>query len=244
MSKNGMNNRPNGEYNAEHIQILDEIEAVRLRPGMYIGGTGREGLQHLLYEIVYNSIDEAMAGFCDRIEVTIHQDNSVTTADNGRGIPTETIPTADITALEAVMTRLHAGAKFGGPTYEISSGLHGVGAAVVNALSSWLRVDVRRQGKIYRHEYERGIPKGEIRTVGDTEDTGTTVTFLADEEIFPDIDYDFSTTCQRLKELTFLNKGVRISLKDEKSSQEKTFYFEGGIASSVRRLNRNRQVIH
>ena len=244
MSQNGMNNRPNGEYNAEHIQILDEIEAVRLRPGMYIGGTGREGLQHLLYEIVYNSIDEAMAGFCDRIEVTIHQDNSVTTADNGRGIPTETIPTADITALEAVMTRLHAGAKFGGPTYEISSGLHGVGAAVVNALSSWLRVDVRRQGKIYRHEYERGIPKGEIRTVGDTEDTGTTVTFLADEEIFPDIDYDFSTTCQRLKELTFLNKGVRISLKDEKSSQEKTFYFEGGIASSVRRLNRNRQVIH
>ncbi|GAJ03372.1 unnamed protein product, partial [marine sediment metagenome] len=157
MSQNGMNN-----YTAEDIQILDEIEAVRLRPGMYIGGTGHEGLQRLLYEIAYNSIDEAMAGFCDQIEVIIHNDNSVTVTDNGRGIPIEPIPTADITALEAVMTRLHAGAKFGGLVYNISSGLHGVGASVVNALSSWLRVEIRRQGKIYLQEYQRGIPTAKV----------------------------------------------------------------------------------
>jgi len=239
-----MNNRASSEYNAEDIQILDEIDAVRLRPGMYIGSTGREGLQHLLYEIIYNSIDEAMSGFCDQIEITINEDNSVSVADNGRGIPTEIIPTTDITALEAVMTRLHAGAKFGGPIYDISSGLHGVGASVVNALSSWLQVEVRRQGKIYRQEYQRGISKGEIQTLGDTTDTGTTITFLADEEIFDDINYDFDTTCQRIRELTFLNKGVQISIKDERSGQEKTFCFEGGIASFVRRLNRNRSVIH
>jgi DNA gyrase subunit B len=245
MSQNELdNNRLNGEYGARDIQILDEIEAVRLRPGMYIGGTGHEGLQHLLYEIVYNSIDEAMAGFCDCIEVTIHEDNSVTTSDNGRGIPTDTLPTTDITALEAVMTRLHAGAKFGGPSYEVSSGLHGVGASVVNALSTWLRVETRRDGKISCHEYARGIPQGEIRVTGDCADTGTTITFLADDEIFEEVNYDFNVTCQRLRELAFLNKGVQISVKDERSSQEKVFYFEGGIASSVRRLNRNRQVIH
>jgi len=232
------------QYTAEDIQILDEIEAIRLRPGMYIGGTGREGLHHLLYEIVYNSIDEAMAGFCDQIEVTIHKDNSVTVVDNGRGIPTETMPTANITALEAVMTRLHAGAKFGGLVYNISSGLHGVGASVVNALSSWLQVEVRRQGKIYRQDYQRGIPTGEIQAVEDTPATGTTITFLADEEIFEDLNYDFNTACQRLRELAFLNKGVQISFKDEKTCREKTFYFEGGMASFVHRLNRNRAVIH
>jgi len=232
------------QYTAEDIQILDEIEAIRLRPGMYIGGTGREGLHHLLYEIVYNSIDEAMAGYCDQIEVIIHQDNSVSVIDNGRGIPTETMPAANITALEVVMTRLHAGAKFGGAVYDISSGLHGVGASVVNALSSRLRVEVRRQGKIYRQDYQRGIPIGEIQTIEDASDTGTTITFLADEEIFEDLGYSFDTTCQRLRELTFLNKGVQISLKDEGTCQEKTFYFEGGIASFVRRLNRNRTPIH
>ncbi|PIP48233.1 MAG: DNA topoisomerase (ATP-hydrolyzing) subunit B [Chloroflexi bacterium CG07_land_8_20_14_0_80_45_17] len=239
MSQNGMSN-----YTAEDIQILDEIEAVRLRPGMYIGGTSREGLQRLLYEIVYNSIDEAMAGFCDQIEVIIHNDNSITVIDNGRGIPTELMPTADITALEAVMTRLHAGAKFGGLVYNISSGLHGVGASVVNALSSWLRVEIRRQGKIYLQEYQRGIPTGEVQLIGDALDTGTTVTFLADKEIFEDINYDFNTTCQRLRELAFLNKGVQISINDEGADQGKTFYFEGGIASFVHRLNRNRAVIH
>lgn len=232
------------DYKAEHIQILDEIEAVRLRPGMYIGGTGFEGLQHLLYEIVYNSIDEAMAGFCDCAEVTIHKDNSVTVTDNGRGIPVDVMPSAGITALEAVMTRLHAGAKFGGVSYEISSGLHGVGAAVVNALSSWLRVEVRRDGHIYRQQYERGIPRGEIETVGATGSRGTTVSFLADMEIFGEASYDFVTTCQRLRELAYLNKGVRIHIEDERSDREKTFYFEGGIASCVRRLNRSRPVIH
>ncbi len=239
MSQNEMNN-----YTAEDIQILDEIEAVRLRPGMYIGGTGREGLLRLLYEIVYNSIDEAMAGFCDQIEVIIHNDNSITVIDNGRGIPIEPIPTADITALEAVMTRLHAGAKFGGLVYNISSGLHGVGASVVNALSSWLRVEIRRQGKIYLQEYQRGIPTGKVQLIGDALDTGTTVTFLADKEIFENINYDFNTTCQRLRELAFLNKGVQISINDERTDQGKTFYFEGGIASFVHRLNRNRAVIH
>ena len=232
------------DYTAEDIQILDEIEAIRLRPGMYIGGTGHEGLQHLLYEIVYNSIDEAMAGFCDQIHVVIHKDNSITVADNGRGIPTDTMPSADITALEAVMTRLHAGAKFGGSAYNISSGLHGVGASAVNALSTWLRVEIRRQGKIYLQEYRRGIPTGPVQATGDISDTGTTITFLPDSEIFEDLDYDFNITCQRLRELAFLNKGVHISLKAERGEQEKSFYFEGGIATFVRRLNRNRPVIH
>jgi len=234
----------NRDYTAKDIQILDEIKAVRLRPGMYIGGTDRHGLHQLLYEIVYNSIDEAMAGCCDKIEVTIHEDNSVTVTDNGRGIPTETIPGQGVTALEAVMTRLHAGAKFSNYVYGVSSGLHGVGASVVNALSSWLKVEVKRQGKIYRHEYHQGIPQGHIEIAGDTEDTGTSITYLADKEIFESIDYDFDLACQRLRELAYLNKGVEISLKDERENQEKTFYFDGGIASFIRRLNRNRDVIH
>jgi len=234
----------NREYTAKDIQILDEIKAVRLRPGMYIGGTDRHGLHQLLYEIVYNSIDEAMAGYCDQIEVTIHEDNSVTVTDNGRGIPTETIPGQDITALEAVMTRLHAGAKFSNYVYGVSSGLHGVGASVVNALSSWLKAEVKRQGKIYRHEYHQGIPQGDIEIAGDAQDTGTSIAYLADKEIFESIDYDFDLACQRLRELAYLNKGVEIALKDERTNQEKAFYFDGGIASFIRRLNRNRAVIH
>ncbi len=234
----------NSEYTAKDIQILDEIKAVRLRPGMYIGGTDRQGLHQLLYEIVYNSIDEAMAGYCDQIDVTIHNDNSVTVTDNGRGIPTEIIPGQDITALQAVMTRLHAGAKFGEHVYSIASGLHGVGASVVNALSSWLKVEIKRQGKLYRQEYRQGLPQGDIEIVGDAQDTGTSTVFLADEEIFEDINYDFDAACQRLKELAYLNKGIEIALKDERNNQEKTFYFEGGIASFVQRLNRTRTVIH
>lgn len=235
---------PNAEYTAKDIQILDEIKAVRLRPGMYIGSTDKQGLHHLLYEIVYNSVDEAMAGFCNCIEIIIHEDSSVTVIDNGRGIPTETVPGQDITAVEAVMTRLHAGAKFGGHVYSISSGLHGVGASVVNALSSWLKVEVKRQGKLYRQEYRKGLPQGDAEIIGDALDTGTSITFLADEEIFKDTDYDFAVVCQRLKELSYLNKGVEITLKDEQHDQEKTFYFEGGIASFVRQLNKNRTVIH
>jgi len=234
----------NTEYSAEHIQILDEIEAVRLRPGMYIGSTDYRGLHHLIYEIVYNSIDEAMAGFCDQVDVIIHSDNTITVTDNGRGIPVETIPTMDITALEAVMTRLHAGAKFGGFIYTISSGLHGVGASVVNALSSWLKVDVARQGKLYRQEYQRGIPRGDVEIIGDTEPTGTSTTFLADEAIFGKLHYDFDAVCQRLRELAYLNRGVQITIKDERSDTEKTYYFEGGIASFVRRINRNKTVLY
>jgi DNA gyrase subunit B len=239
-----MNSNVHHEYTAKDIQILDEIKAVRLRPGMYIGGTDRHGLHQLLYEIVYNSIDEAMAGCCDRIDITIHEDNSVTVIDNGRGIPTDTIPGENITALQAVMTRLHAGAKFSEYVYGVSSGLHGVGASVVNALSSWVHVEIRRDGKIHRQQYEQGLPKGDVEIAGDCQDTGTSITFLADEKIFEDIEYDFDMACQRLKELAYLNKGVEIAIKDERNDQEKTFYFDGGIASFVRRLNRNRAVVH
>lgn len=244
MPQNTMHNSVNQEYTAKDIQILDEIEAVRLRPGMYIGSTDKHGLHQLLYEIVYNSIDEAMAGFCDQIEVTIHEDNSVTVIDNGRGIPTDIIPGQDITALEAVLTRLHAGAKFSNHVYGVSSGLHGVGASVVNALSSWLKAEVKREGKIYRQEYHQGVSKGDIEIVGDAQGTGTSISFLADKEIFENVDYDFDLACQRLKELAYLNKGVEITIKDERNDQDKTFYFEGGIASFIRRLNKNRAVIH
>lgn len=244
MAQDKLSNKPNNDYRAEDIQILDEIEAVRLRPGMYIGSTDRGGLHQLLYEIVYNSIDEALAGSCDQIEVTIHQDNSITVVDNGRGIPVDIIPDTDITALQAVMTHLHAGAKFGGTAYHISSGLHGVGASVVNALSAWLKIEVRREGKTYQQEYQRGIPTGDIELTGDAQGTGTKVTFLADELIFEDIDYDFNIICQRLRELAFLNSGVELAVRDERSNVEKTFYFEGGIATLISRLNKNRTVIH
>jgi DNA gyrase subunit B len=244
MAQDELNNKPNNEYRAEDIQILDEIEAVRLRPGMYIGSTDRGGLHQLLYEIVYNSIDEALAGSCDQIEVTIHQDNSVTVVDNGRGIPVDIIPETDITALQAVMTHLHAGAKFGGAAYEISSGLHGVGASVVNALSAWLKVEVGREGKTYRQEYQRGIPTGNIELIDDAQNTGTKITFLADKLIFEDINYDFTLICQRLKELAFLNSGVELAVRDERSNVERTFYFEGGIATLISRLNKNRTIIH
>jgi len=238
------NNNKSEDYNAEDIRILDGLEAVRRRPGMYIGSTDQHGLHHLVYEIVYNSIDEAMAGYCDRTQVSIHEDNSVTVIDNGRGIPVDIHPVTNTSALEAVMTRLHAGAKFGGHTYTVSSGLHGVGASVVNALSSWLEVEVKRQGKIYRHKYQQGTPIGDLQVIGDTDDTGTTITFLADTEIFSELNYDFNTICQRLKELAYLNKDLEISFKDERTNQEATFYFEGGIASLVRRFNKDRQVLH
>jgi len=241
---NNTNNNTVEDYTAEDIRILDGLEAVRRRPGMYIGSTDEHGLHHLVYEIVYNSIDEAMAGYCDRTEITIHKDNSVTVTDNGRGIPVDIHPTTNTSALEAVMTRLHAGAKFGGRTYTVSSGLHGVGASVVNALSSWLNAEVKREGKIYRQKYERGDPTCDLGAIGDTDETGTTITFLADTEIFGEINYEFDTIRERLKELAFLNKNLEISLKDERNDQEATFLFEGGIASLVSRLNKNRQVLH
>jgi len=234
----------NNEYTAEDIHVLGGREAVRRRPGMYIGSTDQRGLHHLVYEIAYNSIDEAMAGWCDEITVTIQQDNTVKIEDNGRGIPVEIHPATNISALETVMTKLHAGAKFGGHTYQVSGGLHGVGASVVNALSSWLRVEVRRDGKRYQQEYKQGIPQGEVCEIGEADDTGTTITFCADEEIFGKVSYDFNTLSDRLREMAYLNKGVEISLRDERKDIEKTFYFEGGITGFVRHLNRNRVVRH
>ena len=237
-------NQVNSDYTAKDIQVLGGREAVRRRPGMYIGSTDQHGLHHLVYEIIYNSVDEAMAGCCDKIEIVLKEDNSVRVEDNGRGIPIDIHPTTKISALETVMTTLHAGAKFGGKTYQVSGGLHGVGASVVNALSSRLQVDVRRDGKLYRQEYKQGIPQGKVTAVGEATDTGTTITFLADEKIFSQTNYDFNTLSQRIREIAYLNKGLEIHIKDEQKGKEKTFYFEGGITSFVRYLNRNRDVRH
>jgi len=232
------------DYTAEDIQVLGGREAVRRRPGMYIGSTDQRGLHHMVYEIAYNSIDEAMAGCCDRVVVTLQADGAVRVEDNGRGIPVELHPATNISALETVMTVLHAGAKFGGHTYKVSGGLHGVGASVVNALSSYCCVSVRRDGKIYQQEYRQGIPQGEVRVVGDADSTGTTFTFMADAEIFGEITYDFRSLSERLREMAYLNKGVEITIRDEAKDSELTFYFEGGITGFVRHLNRNRVVRH
>ncbi len=234
----------NNEYTAEDIHVLGGREAVRRRPGMYIGSTDQRGLHHLLYEIVYNSIDEAMAGCCTAIAVTIQENGAVCVEDNGRGIPVEIHPATNTSALETVMTTLHAGAKFGGRTYQVSGGLHGVGSSVVNALSSWLRVNVRRDGKLYQQEYREGIPEEAVKVVGEASDTGTMTTFIADEEIFGKAKYDFDVLSERLREMAYLNKGLEICFKDERNGSEMTFYFEGGIASFVRHLNRNRLVHH
>jgi len=233
-----------GEYTARDIQVLGGREAVRRRPGMYIGSTDQRGLHHLVYEIAYNSIDEAMAGCCDRIVVTLKADNSVTVVDNGRGIPVDVHPTTKVSALETVMTVLHAGAKFGGKTYAVSGGLHGVGASVVNALAEWCTVDVKRDGKIHHQEYARGVPKGPLEVIGEADDTGSSTTFLPDKEIFHEISYDFDTISERLREMAYLNKGVEITLVEEASDRQRTFYFEGGITGFVRHLNRNRVVRH
>jgi len=231
-------------YTAEDIQVLGGREAVRKRPGMYIGSTDQRGLHHLVYEIVYNSVDEAMAGFCSRIMVTLEQDKSVKVEDNGRGIPVDIHPTTNVSALETVMTTLHAGAKFGGKIYQVSGGLHGVGASVVNALSSQLKVNIRRDGRLYEQCYCQGIPQGEVSVVGEADGTGTTIIFLADEEIFGQVSYDFDTLCERLREVAYLNKELELCLYDKENDTEKTFYFEGGINSLVRHLNRNREVRH
>jgi DNA gyrase subunit B len=211
---------------------------------MYIGSTDQRGLHHLVYEIVYNSIDEAMAGCCSKITVTINKDDSIMVTDNGRGIPVDVHSTTKLTALETVMTTLHAGAKFGGKTYQVSGGLHGVGASVVNALSGWLNVSVRRDGKIYHQEFTQGIRQGDVEITGKARDTGTNITFMADAEIFGQATYDFNTLSERLREVAYLNKGLEIYFEDKRSGAEKTFYFEGGITGFVRHLNRNRIVRH
>ena len=232
------------KYTAQDIQILKGLEAVRRRPGMYIGGTDQRGLHRLILEIVYNSVDEAIAGWCDRVDLTLYKDGKVKVEDNGRGIPVETHPTSGVSALETVMTMLHAGAKFGGRSYTVSSGLHGVGASVVNALSSWLRIESKRDSKLYSQEYRHGIPQGEIKTDGEADGSGTTTTFLPDKQIFGSLDYDFDFLTQRFRELAYLVPQLELNLHDERSNQEATFYFEGGIASFVHYLNRNKTVLH
>ncbi|MFC1903188.1 DNA topoisomerase (ATP-hydrolyzing) subunit B [Chloroflexota bacterium] len=245
MTKNKpSSSEPLNEYTAEDIQVLGGREAVRRRPGMYIGSTDQRGLHHLLYEIVYNCIDEAMAGYCAKIWVNIKEDGAVEVKDDGRGIPIDIHPATNLSALETVMTTLHAGAKFGGKIYQVSGGLHGVGASVVNALSSRLVVNVRRDGKVYQQEYRQGIPQGDVTEVGEADDTGTTITFVADEEIFDNADYDFDALSQRIREMAYLNKGLEIYFRDERTGNEKTFYFDSGIAGFVRHLNRNRGVRH
>jgi len=239
-----LTNNEYAEYTAEDIQVLGGREAVRRRPGMYIGSTDQRGFHHVIYEIIYNSVDEAMAGYCDRIDVTLQKDGTITVEDNGRGIPVEVHPTTKLSALETVMTTLHAGAKFGGQTYKVSGGLHGVGASVVNALSSYLCCSVRRDGKLYRQEYRQGIRQGEVAEVGKAEGTGTTITFFADEEIFGKASYDFDTLSERVREVAYLNRSLEINIRDEEKDRELTFYFDGGITGFVRHLNRGRIVRH
>jgi len=237
----------NISYEAKDIQVLEGLEAVRRRPGMYVGGTDVKALHHLIYEVVDNSIDEALAGACDRIDIIIHPDRSVTVTDNGRGIPVDTHPQIKKPALEVVMTMLHAGGKFGGGGYKVSGGLHGVGVSAVNALSEWCEVEVRRDGKVHFQRYERGYPTGPVSVTGkcDPKITGTRTTFKYDAEIFKgDLDYRFETLVQRFREMAFVTRGVTLFFQDERSDREMTFYFEGGITSFVRYLNRNREVLH
>ncbi|MDP2718677.1 MAG: DNA topoisomerase (ATP-hydrolyzing) subunit B [Dehalococcoidia bacterium] len=240
-------NLPNqnvSDYNASDISVLEGLEAVRVRPGMYIGNTDQRGLHHLVDEIVYNCVDEAIAGYCCTILVIIHADNSVEVSDDGRGIPIEIHPTTGVTALQTVMTMLHAGAKFGGHSYKVSGGLHGVGASVVNALSTWLRADVRRNGNIYRQEYRLGIPVSEVEIVGESTHTGTTITFKADDTIFSCNEFDFGILVERLREMAYLNRGLELKINDERTGTERAFYFEGGISSFVRRLNRTKSPLY
>jgi DNA gyrase subunit B len=238
-----MNSR--ARYDASAIQVLEGLEAVRRRPGMYIGSTDIRGLHHLIYEIVDNSVDEALAGYCDRIEVTIHRDGSVRVWDDGRGIPVDIHPKVGKSALEVIMTTLHAGGKFGGGGYKVSGGLHGVGASVVNALSEWLEVTVRRDGKIYHQRYERGVPVTPVEIIGETtpDDHGTETVFLPDRLIFRSLDYQSDVLLQRFREVAYLTSGLTIHFVDERTDLDMTFYFEGGIVSFVRHLNRTKEVL-
>jgi len=234
------------EYGADQIQILEGLEAVRKRPGMYIGSTSSKGLHHLVYEIVDNAIDEALAGYCDTIEVTLNRDNSVTVLDNGRGIPVGINQKAGIPAVEVVFTILHAGGKFGGGGYKVSGGLHGVGASVVNALSQWLEVEIFIDGKIYKQRYERGNVMYPLKEIGTTDRKGTKVTFLPDPEIFEETIFDFEVLKQRLREMAFLTKNVKIILRDERPDEpvEKVFHYEGGIKEYVQYLNKHKDPVY
>lgn len=233
------------QYDESQIQVLEGLEAVRKRPGMYIGSTSVKGLHHLVWEVVDNSIDEAMAGVCDHIEVIVHKDNSITVVDNGRGIPVGENEKLKKSTLEVVMTVLHAGGKFGGGGYKVSGGLHGVGVSVVNALSTKVVVQVRLNGHIYQQEYRRGVPQYDVKVVGDTDDHGTTVTFLPDPEIFTETtEYDYNTLLTRIRELAFLNKGIALTLTDERTGASNYFKYEGGIIEYVKFLNEKKEVLH
>ena len=238
----------NQDYGAEQIQILEGLEAVRKRPGMYIGSTSSRGLHHLVYEIVDNAVDEALAGFCSEIQVYINEDNSITVVDNGRGIPVDIQKKAGRPAVEVVFTVLHAGGKFGGGGYKVSGGLHGVGSSVVNALSEWLEVEVSRDGKVYRQRYERGKVMYDLKVVGEAEGTGTKVTFKPDATIFDDVIYDYDTLRVRLRETAFLTKNLKISLQDLRGPEEErrsdTFHYEGGIKEFVAYLNRHKTALY
>jgi len=237
-----MNN--NQVYDENQIQVLEGLEAVRKRPGMYIGSTSLRGLHHLVYEIVDNSIDEALQGFCDQIDVTIHEDNSITVQDNGRGMPVGIHPKMNIPTIEVIMTVLHAGGKFGGGGYKVSGGLHGVGASVVNALSELCEVIVKRDGHIWKQGFSRGKTISPFEKIGDTEESGTRTHFKPDPEIFEEIEFDYDTLSQRLRELAFLNKGIRINITDERTDKKNEFHYEGGIKSFVEYLNRNKGKVH
>ncbi|MFZ0636037.1 MAG: DNA topoisomerase (ATP-hydrolyzing) subunit B [Candidatus Acidiferrales bacterium] len=235
---------PGHKYDATSIKVLGGIEAVRKRPAMYIGSTGDLGLHHLVWEVVDNSVDEALAVFCDEINVTVHEDNSVTVVDNGRGIPVDMHATEKKPAAEVVMTVLHAGGKFDSDTYKVSGGLHGVGVSVVNALSDWLDLEIHRDGEVWEQAYEKGIPTSKLKVTGKTRKTGTKITFHPDPSIFTATTFSFDTLSQRLRELAFLNKGLKITLDDERSSKKTEFRFTGGIAEFVKHLNRGKQTLH
>src|SRR5437868_4203788 len=234
-------------YTAKDITVLEGLEPVRLRPGMYIGSTGIRGLHHLVYEVVDNSVDEALAGHNDRIEVTLHPHHSVTVRDWGRGMPVDTMPGTDESALTTILTKLHAGGKFGGDGYKVSGGLHGVGASVVNALSERLVAEVSRDGKLYRQEFERGNPLGPVEIAGkvDKDDTGTTISFLPDSEIFEELDMNTDTLTQRLRETAFLTKGLLIRFVDERAEGKTVeFHYEGGIKDFVKYINEAKDPVH
>ena len=241
-----MTEKVEGEYGAEQIQVLDGLEHIRKRPGMYISSTDAKGLHHLVHEVVDNSIDEALAGYCTHIEVWLNADGSCTVQDNGRGIPTDIHPKEGISTLEVVFTKVNAGGKFGGDSgYKVSSGLHGVGVKAVNALSEWLEAEVYQNGRVYKQVYNRGVPQRSVSVVGDTDITGTKVTFMPDDEIFETTTFSFDSLKGRLRELAYLNKGLRITLEDKRPGEEKkdSFCYEGGIRSFVEELNKNRDEV-